>query len=75
MKNDRDWVLWQSYCSAWKRAELLQSLWEGGAERFGVIYDAQRSRWLVNCVDTGQWITKRFHGGHRSYHPEVWRDE
>ena len=75
MRNDREWALLQAYQSAWKRAELLQSLWEGGAERFGVIYETREGRWLVNCVDTSEWITKRFHGGHRAYHPEVWRDE
>ena len=75
MDNGKDWKLWREYQSAWKRAELLQTLWEGGAERFCVIYDTQQSRWLVNRIDTSPWITKRFYGGHRAYHPEVWRDE
>jgi hypothetical protein len=75
MKNDRDWALWRECQSAWKRAELLQSLWEGDSMLFGVIFDRCQHRWVVNCVDTSEWVTKRFHGGHRAYHPEVWRQE
>jgi hypothetical protein len=75
MRNDRDWVLWRQYQSASKRAELLQSMWEGESVLFGVIFDNEEGRWVVNCVDTSQWITKRFHGGHRAYYPEVWRDQ
>jgi hypothetical protein len=75
MKNDRDWTLWREYQSAWKRAGLLQSMWEGDSVLFGVTYDSEESRWIVNCVDTSQWITDRFRGGHRAYHPEVWREE
>ena len=75
MDNDENWVLWQEYQSAWKRAELLQSLWEGYSVRFGVIFDRHQRRWLVNCVETSQWITRRFHGGHSAFHPEVWRDQ
>ena len=75
MRSDRDWVLWRAYQNAWRRAELLQSLWEGDSMRFGVVYDHHQSRWLANCIDTSQWITQRFRGGHHAYHPEVWRDE
>jgi hypothetical protein len=50
-------------------------MWEGDSVLFGVIYDRRERRWIVNCVDTSQWVTSRFRGGHRAYHPEVWRDE
>lgn len=73
MDNEIDWALWRSYRAAWERAELLQSLWEGDSVLFGVIFDHHQRRWLVNCVDKSQWVTKRFHGGHRGYRPEVWR--
>ena len=35
MRNDRDWVLWREYQSAWKRAEQLQSMWDGDSVLFG----------------------------------------
>jgi len=75
MDNEIDWALWRSYRAAWERAELLQWLLEGDSVLFGVIFDSRQRRWLVNCVDTNQWITKRFRGGHRSYYAEVWRQE
>lgn len=65
----------RSYCAAWHWAEFLQSIWEGDCVLFGVIYDRYQCRWIVNCVDASQWITKRSHGGHRVYYPEVWSDE
>jgi len=71
----KNWVSLREYQSAWKRAELLQSLSEGDSVLFGVIFDGHRRRWRMNCVDKSQWITKQFHGGHRSYHPEVWRQD
>jgi len=40
---------------------------------FSVIYDRRQGRWLVACTDTSRWITERFHGGHRGYYVEVWR--
>ena len=75
MDNEKDWALWRSYRAAWERSVLLQSLWEGDSVLFGAIFDHHQRRWLVNCVDTSEWISKRFFGGHRAYHPEVWRDE
>lgn len=73
MGSDRDWALWKGYRAAWNQAELLQSLWDGDSVLFGVIFDNRQRRWLVNCVDTNQWVTKRFRGGHRSHYMEVWR--
>ena len=75
MRNDRDWVLWQEYQGAWKRAEMLQSLWERDSLLSGVIYDRRERRWIVNCVDTARPITERIRGGHRRCFAEVWRGE
>jgi hypothetical protein len=54
---------------------FLLSMWDGDSVLFRVIYDRRERWWIVDCVDTSQWITNRFRGGHRSYHPEVWRDQ
>jgi len=70
---DRDWALWREFRNAWERAEMLQMRCAEENLLFSVIYDRRQGRWLVACTDTSRWITERFHGGHRGYYVEVWR--
>jgi len=74
VNDDRDWDLWINYKAAWRRAERLQERCDDASLLFGVVYDMQRGAWLPNCVDTSRWITEQFHGGHRAYYTEVWRE-
>ncbi len=74
MKDEKEWQLWKEYKSAWNRAEQLQERCEEDDLLFDVIYDHRNRRWFVNCVDTQRWIIERFHGGHRGYYQEVWRE-
>jgi hypothetical protein len=54
---------------------LLQSCSQGESFRFGVIYDAPNQRWRVNCIDVEQPTMERFHGGHRRFYLELWRED
>ena len=64
----------QQYRAAWERAEALQDQCESDSLLVGVIYDTDWRKWIVTCVDTKRWIKEKFHGGHRAYSAEVWRE-
>lgn len=72
MNQDRDWSLWHDYKESWKRADKLQERCEQTHLRFGVIF--KQGQWFVHCIDTTDWITEKFFGGHRKYPRVIWSE-